>query len=119
MDIPLSTLYHLDTYIIHTHTQSWTDFGVLEEAVLNHQGPHTFLQVVGHTMAFCYSKRQPDIHPPDLQAECSLGLVRKTEDLSGVCVDGGMFLGKVDVVVYMCMPVHTCVCIHLYVYKNT
>eukprot|EP01031_Cornospumella_fuschlensis_P025996 gene25996-31391_t len=71
----------------------WTDFGVLERAVQSKQGPRDFLQIVGHTMAFCYSKRQPDVHPPDYQAECSLGLVRSTDDLSGVCVDGGMFLG--------------------------
>ncbi len=52
-----------------------------------------YVLVVGHTMAFCYQKRQPGIHPPDAQAECSLGLVRPTNDLSAVCVDGGMYLG--------------------------
>jgi hypothetical protein len=44
-------------------------------------------------MAFCYSKRRPNVHPPDTHAECGLGLIRSTADLSGFCVDGGMYLG--------------------------
>lgn len=44
-------------------------------------------------MAYCYDPRRPDVHPPDQQAECSLGLTRPTADLSAVCVDGGMYLG--------------------------
>ncbi len=50
-------------------------------------------QVVGHTMAFCYDPRYPEVHPPDSQAECSLGLIRSTVDLTSLCVDGGMYLG--------------------------
>lgn len=52
-----------------------------------------FLTVVGHTMAFCYSPRYPNVHPPDSHAECALGLIRATNDLSGFCVDGGMYVG--------------------------
>ena len=44
-------------------------------------------------MAYCYDPRYPDVHPPDSQAECILGLTRATADLSAVCVDGGMYLG--------------------------
>ena len=33
------------------------------------------------------------MHPPEDQAECSLGLVRASPHMLGVCVDGGMYLG--------------------------
>lgn len=51
------------------------------------------MQVVGHTMAFCYDPRDPTTTPPASQAECSLGLVRATPDHSAICVDGGMYAG--------------------------
>ena len=51
------------------------------------------IRVVGHTMAWCYYRRYPGIHPPLSQAECNLGLIRSSEDLSAICVDGGMYLG--------------------------
>jgi hypothetical protein len=44
-------------------------------------------------MAWCYNPRSPGTHPPEEQAECSLGLVRPSSHLLGVCVDGGMYLG--------------------------
>lgn len=49
--------------------------------------------VVGHTMAHCYSRARPGVHPPNTRAECARGLVRGSVDLSVVCVDGGMYLG--------------------------
>jgi hypothetical protein len=44
-------------------------------------------------MAYCYDPRRPDQHPPSQQADCARGLVRATVDVSGICVDGGMYLG--------------------------
>lgn len=44
-------------------------------------------------MAYCYNPSKPGVHPPIQQAECNLGLVRRSVNLVGVCVDGGMYLG--------------------------
>mmetsp|Transcript_25384 Transcript_25384/g.42311 ORF Transcript_25384/g.42311 Transcript_25384/m.42311 type:complete len:492 (-) Transcript_25384:70-1545(-) len=71
----------------------WVDFSTLEATAEQQLHPRHFLQVVGHTMAYCYDPRRPGVHPPILQAECSLGLVRATAGLYSVCVDGGMYLG--------------------------
>ena len=51
------------------------------------------LSVVGHTMAYCYDPRRPDVHPPLSSSECNLGLVRASENLQASCVDGGMYVG--------------------------
>jgi hypothetical protein len=44
-------------------------------------------------MAYCYDPRNPEVHPPETQAECSLGLIRPSTELRSVCVDGGMYAG--------------------------
>jgi len=49
--------------------------------------------VVGHTMAFCYSPRHMNLHPPSNVGECAAGLVRASHLLQAVCVDGGMYIG--------------------------
>ncbi|KAJ1392890.1 hypothetical protein B484DRAFT_459368 [Ochromonadaceae sp. CCMP2298] len=71
----------------------WVDFSSLEAAAKNQLEPRHILQVVGHTMAWCYDPRREGVHPPLQQTECALGLVRPTHDLQSVCVDGGMYLG--------------------------
>lgn len=71
----------------------WTDFSMLEDAAKHNKEPKHFIQVVGHTMAFCYSPRQINVHPSSHIAECSAGLVRASHKLQSVCVDGGMYLG--------------------------
>lgn len=75
----------------------WTDFTtLLEEDGLRSRTKgltKSFLQVVGHTMAFCYDPRAPGKHPPDHVAECGLGLIRASSSLQSVCVDAGMYAG--------------------------
>lgn len=79
----------------------WTDFDTLLEesdariksATNKTVNKPPFLQIVGHTMAWCYHPRAIGVHPPDSFAECSLGLVRGTSDLAAICVDGGMYCG--------------------------
>lgn len=71
----------------------WTDFSILQQADELGTGPQDFVQVVGHSMAWCYSPQTPDQHPPMEAYECSHGLVRPSRNLRSVCVDGGMYLG--------------------------
>lgn len=44
-------------------------------------------------MAWCYHPSKLGIHPPKEQFECALGLVRGSQDLQSVCIDGGMYAG--------------------------
>ena len=71
----------------------WTDFHVIEEAAAAAAAPPEFVQVTGHTMAWCYDPSEPGVYPGDEVAECGMGLVRATRHLSAVCVDGGMYAG--------------------------
>ena len=74
----------------------WTDYQVIEEAAevaTKSKIVPNMIQIVGHTMAWCYDPRNPGIHPPKEQAECSLGLIRAASQLAAVCVDGGMYAG--------------------------
>lgn len=71
----------------------WTDFHVIDEAATESTTVPPFIQIVGHTMAWCYDPSEPNIYPGDDVAECSLGLIRATKGLEAVCVDGGMYAG--------------------------
>lgn len=44
-------------------------------------------------MAHCYHPSRPNIHPTLDVLECSLGLVRASDDFNNICVDGGMYCG--------------------------
>ena len=70
----------------------WTDFSALEEA---DNGKSTFpaVQVVGHTMAFCFHPKRMGYHPRRDELECDQGLIRKTIHMSAICTDGGMYAG--------------------------
>lgn len=72
----------------------WTDFSVLETADASATAPlPTMLQVVGHTMAYCYDPNQPGYHPSRDEVECGDGLIRRTKQLNAVCTDAGMYAG--------------------------
>jgi hypothetical protein len=71
----------------------WTDFHVIDEAAATSAAVPSFIQIVGHTMAWCYDPSEPNTYPGDDVAECSIGLIRATKGLGAVCVDGGMYAG--------------------------
>lgn len=71
----------------------WTDFSVLAQADQSPSPSVHALQVVGHTMAYCYDPSQPDYRPSRDEHECSQGLIRRTPKLSAVCTDAGMYAG--------------------------
>ena len=70
----------------------WTSFDVLEEAAMKNRLPFPLIQVVGHTVAWCYTKHSTAI-PVVEDLECSHGLIRSTPNLEGICVDAGIYLG--------------------------
>jgi len=71
----------------------WTDYSIIEDDAYNGAFKPDIIQIVGHSMAYCYDPRNPDVHPPESQAECSLGLIRPSTNLRSICVDGGMYAG--------------------------
>ena len=74
----------------------WTDFHTIQDSATATDGPLPFIQIVGHTMAWCYNpkiERDLQAYPGDDVAECGLGLIRNTPQLDTICVDGGMYAG--------------------------
>jgi hypothetical protein len=74
----------------------WTDFHTILESAETTDVPPTFIQIVGHTMAWCYNpriERELQVYPGDDVAECGMGLIRATPQLDTICVDGGMYAG--------------------------
>lgn len=71
----------------------WTDYSVIEDDASKGPFKPDMIQIVGHSMAWCYDPRNPEIHPPESQAECSLGLIRPSNNMRSICVDGGMYAG--------------------------
>jgi hypothetical protein len=49
------------------------------------------IQVVGHSIAYCYHRS--GLPPTPGHADCDRGLIRSTAGHEAICVDGGMFLG--------------------------
>ncbi len=70
----------------------WTSFDVLEEAAMKSRLPFPLIQIVGHTVAWCYTKHSTAT-PVVEDLECSQGLIRSTPNLEGICVDAGIYLG--------------------------
>jgi hypothetical protein len=71
----------------------WSDFAVLKsDDIKNGRGhsPQEFIQVVGHSAVHCDDGDDSNGWP-DL-AHCG-ALIRATEDVESVCVDGGMYQG--------------------------
>lgn len=71
----------------------WSDFAVLKaDDLKNGKGhsPQEFIQVVGHSAAHCDDGDDSNGWP-DL-AHCG-PLIRVTEDIESICVDGGMYQG--------------------------
>jgi hypothetical protein len=59
----------------------WTDFSILEKADVSGY-LSDMVQVVGHTMAWCYDPSQPGYHPYRSEVECSAGLIRMTDSMA-------------------------------------
>ena len=77
------------------------DFSVLERNSASGYYDQTLpnvVQVVGHTVAWCYTHRNMKLntHPTKTDYECSQGLIRAAKSshaLNGICIDGGMYMG--------------------------
>jgi hypothetical protein len=71
----------------------WTDFSVISKAAENLRTPPDMIQVVGHSAAHCYDPRRLGMHPLPTEPGCEKGLIRVSNALAAVCVDGGMYMG--------------------------
>lgn len=71
----------------------WTDFSVLEMAEATGTALPGVVQIVGHTMAYCFDPSKPDYYPRKDEYECALGLVRGTNRMTAICTDAGMYAG--------------------------
>ena len=71
----------------------WTDFSILESAEAAGTALPGVLQIVGHTMAFCFDPSNPEYYPREDEYECALGLIRATERMTAICTDAGMYAG--------------------------
>ena len=71
----------------------WTDFETIAQGNEDLTGFTDLVQIVGHTMAYCYNPARPGVHPAPDQAECKYGLIRPGPYMLTICVDGGMYIG--------------------------